>query len=509
MASRIIRKPPTTRTPRPVAGGPVSYHYNDPTTPKLFDRVTPPEKTRLPVAVTGYVGGGYPADSSAGQAASCLVTIANSLDYVGSRTKRPLTKWAAGGTLKVVPRAGKDLNAFYNRRSLQFFYDNDPILKKTVFTCDSTEVVAHELGHAILDIMRPDMWNVQSMEVWAFHEAYGDCNSIMTMLSQDKVLEHVLNETDGDIAKSNVVSKIAEQIGLAVYHTVGNKGRSKEYLRNAVNAFKYVEPEKLPKETLDDQLSGECHNFSRVWTGAWYDFMNIVYDKHKKDMGPKKALVTARDVAAKYLLHAVNDVPLTARLFDALARQMLVIDGNDGRPYRDELLWAFKKRNILRNEVSMLSVGKKTGKSRRLKLADHIGVTALSHNPLYYVNIDVSDDIDGIDSAMECVDYLHTRNLVGKGSNTPFEIKDGRLIRSHVMCGCNSGRNDCDPNAPEYGKGYKPQNNGGCCGPGKARTCECKGTEPTPRKKLGCYTTVRGGSLARYRNGYNTSRKVC
>lgn len=507
MGNRIVRNPPTTRKPRQPTQGNVEYYYNDPTTPKLSDKISPPARVKLPVQVDGYIGGGQPDGSSGAQAATTLITISNSLDYVSSQAKNPFKRWAAGGVLKVVPRAGVDLNAFYDRRNLKFFYLKDPVLKKFVFACDSVDIVAHELGHALLDIMRPDLWNVQALEVWAFHEAYGDCNAIMTMLSQDRVIDYVLDETGGDMSKNNTVSRLAEQFGLVLWNIEKN-GNDKECLRNAVNKFTYSEPEKLPKDAPANQLSGECHSFSRVWTGAWYDFLVNVYNKHKQAMGPKKALQTARDVASKYLLFAIPDTPLTTRFFDAVARQMLAYDGTQGRPYRTELLNAMNGRNILSQQVTMLSLTHSSGKPRKLKLIDHMGVAAMDYNPLHYVEIEAPDDEDGIDAALECVNYLHQNHLVTNGENTPFQIVDGKLVRSHVMCGCQTN-NACDPNAPEYGKGYKPQNNAGCCGKGAPRTCGCGQTTPTTRPKLGCFTSVKSGNLARYRNGYNTSRKVC
>lgn len=73
----LIKKLPKTRTSRKPTEGPIYYNYNDPTTPELKAELPTPLLTKLPVQVIGYIGGGQKPESVAGQAASCLITIAN------------------------------------------------------------------------------------------------------------------------------------------------------------------------------------------------------------------------------------------------------------------------------------------------------------------------------------------------------------------------------------------------------------------------------------------------
>src|ERR1019366_1529094 len=94
----------------------------------------------------------------------------------------PLSQWAAEvhGPLEVIPNAGRDLNAYYDRRSLSFFVL--PIGNELICSGSSTDVVSHETGHAILDSLRPDFWDSALPEHAAFHEAFGDCMAILTAL---------------------------------------------------------------------------------------------------------------------------------------------------------------------------------------------------------------------------------------------------------------------------------------------------------------------------------------
>src|SRR4051794_4353000 len=64
---------------------------------------------------------------------------------------------------------GEDFNAFYDRAGLQFFHGSTA--GQTVFSGESPDVVCHELGHAVLDALRPQLWDAASVEVAAFHES--------------------------------------------------------------------------------------------------------------------------------------------------------------------------------------------------------------------------------------------------------------------------------------------------------------------------------------------------
>src|SRR5262249_31746722 len=156
------------------------------------------------------------------------------LNYMLSKTpgQKP-TRWAATECLMILPRAGQDLNAYYDRSGLKFFYFGDPISRKIVFACEASDVVSHEFGHAYLDILRPDFWSAQCSEIWAFHESFGDMTAILTILQSDQVINKVLQETAGNLESSNTVSKLAEEMGVGLYHlTHGVDGELTSALRD-------------------------------------------------------------------------------------------------------------------------------------------------------------------------------------------------------------------------------------------------------------------------------------
>ena len=283
------------------SGQTIDYLLNDPTTNTAIKVVMPPATTDLVYSV-------QPTKPTA--LSDCVyVTLNKSIRYatgVIAKTRDPLAHWAAVKRLTAYPLYGKDVNAYYDRKGLKFFYAPDPVTGQTIFTAASTDVVAHELGHALLDCLHPDFFDVQSLEIWAFHEAWADTNAIMLLLQFDEIVQYALQETGGDLRKSNVISRLAEQLALVIYHYQGGKDNPQLALRDAVNDFKYADPTSLPEDGPDEDLLSECHSFGRVFLGSWYEMFCSIYEQEKKGgRAPLDAVHTARDTAYEYLVRAV------------------------------------------------------------------------------------------------------------------------------------------------------------------------------------------------------------
>lgn len=516
----------------------ITYKINDPSTKDLIIEVAPPEKQIPETNINGYVGGGQDIDSVFGQAAQCYVTINNCIKYI-NKIFKPISRWSSVKILNVYPRAGVDFNAFYNRKALKFFYDVDPVTKTTVFTCNSADIVSHELGHAILDSMRPELYSLQSHEVWAFHEAFSDCVAIINVLLYEKAIERILEETKGDLNKSNISSRLAEEMGTAVFNSLKNKnGFLKDCLRDAFNNFVYVPPETLKDSAPENGLSRECHSFSRVWTGAWYEILIKIYEKHvASGMSGKEALIKARDVIAATFLRATSVAPAHVRFYNSVAKQMIELCDKE---YVSIITDVFVKRNILKQEVEALSVQQDSLEEFSYK---KIYGHTLYHNqnskiiilnkddesnPLMKLKIEIPndsfygfdsrgnlvsqsipDETESINCAKACLEDLNNNNLVGEDDSCTFIIENNRLIRKHFVCRCNIN-NACDPQAPEYGKGWKAKNNAGCCKKSDwVLNCDCDPPATTPPRKVGCYTSLKTVRNVTYRAGGSGSYKTC
>jgi hypothetical protein len=469
---RWRRRPtPTKPAPKPSPvpsplSKPIEHLLNDPTTPNLVKEVN--EMPQVPhqsyFLVKGFKGGGYPKGSLEYQAANAYITLAETINIINAHSGGDvMPRWVRTNTLNVNPRAGVDLNAFYDGRALQFFYASHQKLGGSVYSVDSADIVSHECGHAILDTYRPDLWNCPYIESGAFHEAFGDFVALMHSLHHDEMINQMLSETGGDLSKSNVVSKLAEQFGKAIYDLDPN-GRSPDYLRNAVNEFKYVDPAQLLEDVPDDVLSSEVHNFSRVMSGSLYDgFVTIYNAKIKEGISPLDAVRTARDTIALYVIKAIRNAPLNPKFFSSVLKTVLWADKTiNGGKYYDVLLQTFVNRGVITSQLTALSgtkcpnnynIVKGTGfeviKLGELFLSSQSGKI----NPLYNAEVDLikeeahfydrhgyafdcctTSDEECYTAAKQFVDYLHRTKSVGPDYKTPWEISNSKLRRTRTCC---------------------------------------------------------------------------
>jgi hypothetical protein len=178
-----------------------------------------------------------------------------------------------GAVLPAIPVDGEDLNAFYDRKALHFFRDVNAKTGEIVQSGDSPDIVTHEQGHAVLDSIRPDLWDAPHFEIAAFHEGFGDLAAILVALDDTELARAALEETKGSLDHSNLVSRLAEELAAAVIAKYGPDAALPDALRDAVNSFSYLPPKSLPDEGPADALSREPHSFSRVVTGACWDVL--------------------------------------------------------------------------------------------------------------------------------------------------------------------------------------------------------------------------------------------
>lgn len=200
-------------------------------------------------------------------------------------------RWAFDGEqLLVVPRAGKAANAFYHRqsRSLQFFFVDDPARAGgQVYSCLSTDIVAHETTHAILDGIARDLYDATSPQALAMHEAIADLGAVMLAVQTPRLLEQVMELTDGDITKNGAFSTIARQFGSAVY------GADRP-VRDLANDTSFFEPGGLDLN--------EPHDLSLVLTGAIYALLVNEYGQIREE-DCQEAMATGM----------INGRPMTAK----------------------------------------------------------------------------------------------------------------------------------------------------------------------------------------------------
>lgn len=249
--------------------------------------------------------------------------------------------------LIIHPHAGSGtVNAFYisDAGSTNYFnYQNDD--REVHRTGTMADVVAHETGHAILDALRPGYISSLDVPAGGFHESFGDMMSMLRALHEPTIISQLKQETQGSLDKSNVVSKLAEQLGYDAYGT--------PFLRDAVNDHKYADQHFLPY--VEPELKGngfgtEPHAYATLFTGAFYDLINGLYSAAASDPDVTftDAISFARDEAGKLLMRAVEVAPVGNPSYPEMAQAFLQADALDNQgAFRPLLEGIFADRKIL------------------------------------------------------------------------------------------------------------------------------------------------------------------
>jgi hypothetical protein len=236
-----------------------------------------------------------------------------------------------------------DLNAFYDRNGLHFFHGIAN--GTTVYSAESPDIACHELGHAVLDALKPQLWDAMSAEVAAFHESFGDMSAILAALQLKSVREEVLSETAGKLDRSSRLSRLAEQLGWAIRQAHPD-AVDRDCLRNASNSFFYSDPMMLPPSAPATQLSSEPHSFSRVFTAAFLETLTGMFLSHAK-RDEAALLATAMD-AGKILVNGIKASPVVPSYYSQVAAHMLDVElAQFGGRYRNALKSGFVRHGVL------------------------------------------------------------------------------------------------------------------------------------------------------------------
>jgi hypothetical protein len=235
------------------------------------------------------------------------------------------------------------LNAEYRRDGGLIFYHQE-VAGHTCYTAESPDIACHELGHAVLDAIRPQLWDEMSIEIAGLHEAFGDVSALLVALQLPSVREAVLAETGGEVWRTSRVSRIGEQLGWAMRQVTPHRAEA-DCLRNAANEWFYRDPGLLPPQAPATTLSSKPHSFSRVFTGA---ILKVLAGMAASDGAEEAGLQEASRDLGQLLVDAIREAPVSAGYFSQIAAHMLVADGRRfGSSNLDALKFGFVRHGIL------------------------------------------------------------------------------------------------------------------------------------------------------------------
>ncbi|MFQ6398573.1 hypothetical protein ACLMAJ_34695 [Nocardia sp. KC 131] len=131
-------------------------------------------------------------------------------------------RWHGDQILRLVPHAFDGRNAYFDprRRAVLFgYYQADAenpganLPGQVIFTCLSSDIVAHEVTHAIVHRIRRLYNESTNRDVFAWHEAVADLMALFQHFAhRDVVLEAIAN-TSGQLEKSAGLLELAREFG--------------------------------------------------------------------------------------------------------------------------------------------------------------------------------------------------------------------------------------------------------------------------------------------------------
>jgi hypothetical protein len=267
--------------------------------------------------------------------------------------------WATQrGRLILMPHAMDEQNAYYERasNSLRFGYF-DAADGRRVHTCLSHDIVAHELGHAVLDGLKPLYNEISSAQTGGFHEYFGDAVAMMSALATRETARVVTRGGPQKLDPHSVVAAIASEFGAAIRHLPDGEA----YLRGAWNR----------RSVADLRGSFEEHDWSEVLTGVYYDLLSWLYPRiraqleqeggaartrGKREYYAMRALSRAATLTAGVMFRGLDYCPPVDLRYDEYARAVLRADEvaypRDVLGLRASLARLFRARGIrMRAEV--------------------------------------------------------------------------------------------------------------------------------------------------------------
>lgn len=263
---------------------------------------------------------------------SAAAATVNKYNEVYSELTGKKVEWSFGEEqLGVSPETGEWPNAFYARqmKGVHFFDVKD------TSTGNSGEVASHEVGHAVLDAIRPNYLEGTGTETGAFHEAFGDVLAMLMTLGNDKAIDKIVEQTGGgDISsKPSALSDMGEGFGKAL--GMGDRG-----IRSSLNSFTYKDPSTLPERGDENNLGREIHDFSRLWSGAFFDVIDGIADANRAaGMSPKEALKSAGAEGWKLLIGQMENSSAGSETnFKRMAQNLLKGDAQFNGGQRQDLI---------------------------------------------------------------------------------------------------------------------------------------------------------------------------
>jgi hypothetical protein len=265
--------------------------------------------------------------------------LGNTTTFVASHAARDAAEFWAGrdivwgennGVLTIEPHSFIEFNAFYSpiTRSVHCAVVPYRLPGETQIkmfeTATSWEMVAHESGHALRHVLKPQR-DREDLGFGAWEESFADQTAMWGSLRDPRRARSLLAETSGNLLTPNSLTSFVEAFAALVGRGTG--------VREAFNNLKISD------------TSTEVHDRSEVLTGAAYKVFTLIYDglKNGQGHGEQASLADAGEIMGIFLMHTHDYTPESNVSLEDVGKAYLKVDKEH---------YAGQFRNILASEFT-------------------------------------------------------------------------------------------------------------------------------------------------------------
>ncbi|RRI03901.1 peptidase S8 [Mesorhizobium tamadayense] len=275
--------------------------------------------------------------------------------------------------LRIYPHGLRAENAYYSpeKKALLFGYfpatSNEGDVTTpgtTVFSCLSSDIIAHEMSHALLDGLHRRFQETSNPDVPAFHEAFADIVALFQHFTLKELVNFEIGKARGDVSAASLLSGIAKQFG----EGSGRAGPLREYGGAGM-------------ANLDYDKTFEAHDRGSILVFAVYQAFIAIADRRTDDLiqlatggtgilpagtlhpGLVERLTDEVAKTAKQMLtmciRALDYCPAVDITFGEYLRALITADRDaypdDPLHYRLAFLESFRKWKLLPRDVRTIS----------------------------------------------------------------------------------------------------------------------------------------------------------
>lgn len=275
--------------------------------------------------------------------------------------------------LRIYPHALRTENAYYSPQKVALLFGyfqastrpgDATASGSMVFSCLSSDIIAHEMSHALLDGLHRRLQETSNPDVPAFHEAFADIVALFQHFAIPELVRFQIAQARGKLSAARLLGGLARQFGEGTQRG----GPLRDYLGEEVRALSY-------------QTTTEVHARGSILVSAVFDAFLKIFERRSAALirlatNGTGILVEGAlhpdfvnrltDVACKTAKHvlricirALDYCPAVDITFGEYLRAMITADidlvPDDPYHYRVAFMEGFRARDLLPRDVRTVS----------------------------------------------------------------------------------------------------------------------------------------------------------